>query len=53
MIRVFLLAAIATLAGCDAGYRNSPEQQVADNKVCRDGGMRPYSTAFGEILCAP
>ena len=45
---VFIAAAL--LSGC---YRDSPEDQAKDFKVCTDAGMRPYRTGFGEIKCDP
>lgn len=41
------------LSGCDAGYRDSPKQQVEDYKICVDGGMVPYRNGAAEIMCAP
>lgn len=50
-MKVIIVAiACLVLSGC---YRNSPEQQVADAKVCIDGGMTPRLTAFLEIWCDP
>lgn len=48
----FIVVVIAALliAGCD---RNGPAQQVADYKICTDGGMDAYMTAAGEIRCRP
>lgn len=53
MKNIILCAAALILCGCDSPYRNSPAQQVEDYKICKDGGMRPYSSGFAEIKCAP
>lgn len=57
MIRLAALAAMAlVLGGCDGSLenlRNSPPQQVEDFATCKAGGMEPYQTMYGEILCAP
>lgn len=53
MIRAAALAAaLLALAGCD-DYRNSPEQQVKDYKLCTDSGMDAYLNGLGEIGCSP
>lgn len=41
------------LTACDDGYRDSPQQQVEDMKICRDGEMEVYLTVVGEIKCIP
>lgn len=44
---------VSLLTACDDGYRNSPQQQVQDMKICKDGGMDAYHTFDGEIKCLP
>jgi uncharacterized protein YcfL len=53
-IAILILASLI-LAGCGApiDYRNSPQQQVADFKTCKAGGMSPYMNIYAEIMCSP
>ena len=50
----YIVIPIATiLTACDDGYRDSPQQQVEDMKICKDGEMEAYLTVVGEIKCMP
>ena len=44
---------VSLLTACDDGYRDTPQQQVQDMKICKDGGMEAYLTVVGEIKCLP
>lgn len=53
-MRVLMVLLAALLgAGCDAGFRNSPEQQIEDHAKCLDGGMDSMANGIGEIWCVP
>ena len=52
--KLLITVAIAfLLTACDDGYRDSPQQQVEDLKICKEGGMFAYLTSVGEIKCMP
>ena len=52
--KLLITVAIAfLLTACDDGYRDSPQQQVEDMKICKDGEMEAYLTVVGEIKCIP
>lgn len=53
MMRIFAVFLLAALAGCDGGFRNSPEQQIEDHAKCRAGGMESVANGIGEIWCVP
>lgn len=48
---VILIAMLLT--AYNDGYRDTPQQQVEDMKICKDGGMEAYLTVVGEIKCVP
>lgn len=43
---------VTQLVGCYE-YRNSPQEQVEDAKICRDGDLGYFLTIMGEIKCRP
>ena len=47
---MLILSMIVFMAGCQ---RTSPEDQVKDAKICRDGGMTAISNTIGQISCRP
>lgn len=49
---VLSILVITQLVGCYE-YRDSPQEQVEDAKICRDGGMGYFLTPVGEIKCKP
>lgn len=49
---ILSMLVVTQLVGCYE-FRNSPEEQVQDAKICRDGGMDAYKTLNGTIKCTP
>lgn len=49
---VLSILVVTQLVGCYE-YRNSPQEQVEDAKICRDGGLDYFLTGMGEITCRP
>ena len=49
---VLSVLVITQLVGCYE-YRDSPEEQVEDAKICRDGDLGYFLTGIGEIKCKP